>query len=86
MSELLTFEEITRLARLAVGLGVRKIRLTGGEPLLRRDVEVLVAMLADLEGLEDLTLTTNGSLLAERAQALADGRPAAHHREPRLAR
>jgi cyclic pyranopterin phosphate synthase len=70
--QLLTFEEIARLARLAVGLGVRKIRLTGGEPLLRRDVEVLVAMLADLEGLEDLTLTTNGSLLAERAQALAE--------------
>ena len=64
--QLLTFEEITRLARAAIGLGVAKIRLTGGEPLLRRDVEVLVAMLAELPGLADLTLTTNGSLLAAR--------------------
>jgi cyclic pyranopterin phosphate synthase len=69
--QLLTFEEITRLARLAVSLGVRKVRLTGGEPLLRRDVEQLVRMLAGLEGLEDLTLTTNGSLLAQKAEALA---------------
>ncbi len=69
--ELLTFEEITRVAGLAVELGVRKVRLTGGEPLLRRDLEVLVAMLARLPGIEDLTLTTNGSLLAERATALA---------------
>ena len=66
-SELLTFEEITRLARIFVGLGVEKIRLTGGEPLVRRDVEKLVAMLAPLDGLRDLTLTTNGSLLARKA-------------------
>jgi cyclic pyranopterin phosphate synthase len=69
---LLTFEEIARIARICVGLGVEKIRLTGGEPLVRRDLEKLVAMLARIEGLRDLTLTTNGSLLARKAQALAD--------------
>ncbi len=69
--QLLTFEEITRLARVFVQLGVEKIRLTGGEPLLRRDVEKLVAMLAGIPGL-DLTLTTNGSLLPRKAAALAD--------------
>src|SRR5438045_4023810 len=69
---LLTFEEITRLARIFVGLGVEKVRLTGGEPLVRRDVESLVGMLASIEGLRDLTLTTNGSLLARKAQALRD--------------
>jgi cyclic pyranopterin phosphate synthase len=68
--QLLTFEEITRLARIFIAHGVEKIRLTGGEPLVRRDVEKLVAMLAGLEGLRDLTLTTNGSLLARKAQAL----------------
>jgi cyclic pyranopterin phosphate synthase len=68
-AELLTFEEIARLASAFVGLGVRKIRLTGGEPLVRRELEKLVAMLAPLE--VDLTLTTNGSLLAARAAALA---------------
>lgn len=71
-AELLTFEEITRLARLFVSLGVTKIRLTGGEPLLRRGLEDLVGMLSDIEGVEDLTLTTNGSLLAKKARALAD--------------
>src|SRR3954470_22200012 len=71
-SELLTFEEITRLARLFVALGVRKVRLTGGEPLLRRDLPELVAMLSAIDGLDDITLTTNGSLLARQAQALAD--------------
>jgi cyclic pyranopterin phosphate synthase len=70
-AEVLTFEEITRLAGIFVGLGVRKVRLTGGEPLLRRDIERLVAMLAGVAGLEDLTLTTNGSLLARKADALA---------------
>src|SRR5258707_344826 len=70
-SQLLTFEEITRLVRIFVRLGVEKVRLTGGEPLVRRDVEKLVAMLAPIEGLQDLTLTTNGSLLTlERARAL----------------
>jgi cyclic pyranopterin phosphate synthase len=69
--ELLTFEEIERLARLFVAHGVRKLRLTGGEPLVRRDIEELIARLAVLEDV-DLTLTTNGSLLAAKAQALAD--------------
>lgn len=74
--DLLSFEEITRLARLFVAHGVRKIRLTGGEPLLRKDIERLVAMLAELRTPEgdplDLTLTTNGSLLARKARALKD--------------
>jgi GTP 3',8-cyclase len=69
-SELLTFEEITRLVRLFAGLGVRKVRLTGGEPLLRRDLPDLVAMLAAVDGIDDLTLTTNGSLLRGHAAAL----------------
>ncbi|HEX2035568.1 MAG TPA: GTP 3',8-cyclase MoaA [Chloroflexota bacterium] len=72
-SELLTFEELTRLARIFVAHGVRKIRLTGGEPLLRRNLEDLVAMLAGIEDLEDLTLTTNGSLLTPaKARALRE--------------
>jgi cyclic pyranopterin phosphate synthase len=70
-SEVLTFEEITRLARIFKEHGIEKIRLTGGEPLLRRDLERLVAMLARLDGL-DLTLTTNGSALVRKAQSLAD--------------
>ncbi|MGH3061442.1 MAG: GTP 3',8-cyclase MoaA, partial [Gaiellaceae bacterium] len=70
-AELLTFEELERLARLFAGLGVEKIRITGGEPLVRRDVETLVAMLARIQRL-DLTLTTNGALLAQKAQALRD--------------
>jgi cyclic pyranopterin phosphate synthase len=69
--DLLTFEEITRLARVFAGVGVEKIRLTGGEPLIRRDVERLVEMLAAIPGL-DLTLTTNGAVLAQKAQALKD--------------
>ncbi|MDX1691637.1 MAG: GTP 3',8-cyclase MoaA [Acidimicrobiia bacterium] len=68
---LLTFEEITRVARISTRLGVRKLRLTGGEPLLRSDIEELVAMLAALDDVEDLTLTTNGALLARKADALA---------------
>jgi GTP 3',8-cyclase len=67
---LLTFEEITRLARVFAADGVEKIRLTGGEPLLRRDADRLVGMLAEIPGL-DLTLTTNGSLLPQKAAALA---------------
>jgi len=69
-SAILTFEEIARLARIFVALGVRKLRLTGGEPLVRRGVDRLVAMLAPLGA--DLTLTTNGSLLARQARALKD--------------
>jgi cyclic pyranopterin phosphate synthase len=68
--ELLTFEEITRVARSFVALGVEKLRITGGEPLVRRDLERLIAMLAELG--VDLTLTTNASLLPQKAQALAD--------------
>ena len=71
-SALLTYEQITRLARILIDLGVQKIRLTGGEPLLRRDVERLVTMLAGISGLRDLTLTTNGVLLVQKAQALRD--------------
>jgi len=74
-ASLLSFEELTRLAGVFVGLGVRKIRLTGGEPLLRKDIETLIAMLAALRTPEgdplDLTLTTNASLLARKAPALA---------------
>ncbi|HEX6818281.1 MAG TPA: GTP 3',8-cyclase MoaA [Ktedonobacterales bacterium] len=71
-SQLLSFEEITRLAAAFVRLGVTKIRVTGGEPLVRRDVEKLIAMLAELPGLRDLTLTTNGALLAKKASALRE--------------
>jgi GTP 3',8-cyclase len=73
-SALLTFEEITRLARVFVAHGVRKIRLTGGEPLLRKNIEALVEQLSQLRTVDgepvDLTLTTNGSLLARKAKAL----------------
>jgi cyclic pyranopterin phosphate synthase len=68
---LLTFEEITRIVRLAIGLGVRKVRLTGGEPTLRHGLPDLIAMLAGIGGLDDLTMTTNGSLLARDAAAFA---------------
>jgi cyclic pyranopterin phosphate synthase len=69
--ELLSFEEIERVARTFSALGVEKIRLTGGEPLLRKEIEHLVERLATIDGL-DLTLTTNASLLARKAQALRD--------------
>jgi GTP 3',8-cyclase len=69
--ELLSFEEIERLARVFVAHGAEKLRLTGGEPLVRRELERLVAKLARIEGV-DLTLTTNGALLAHKAQTLAD--------------
>ena len=71
-AEVLSFDEIERVVRASVALGVRKVRLTGGEPLVRRNLETLVALLAGIEGIEDLTLTTNASLLATKAQALAD--------------
>ncbi len=74
--DLLNFEEITRLAKVFVGLGVRKIRLTGGEPLLRKNLEILVEQLAQIQTPDgsklDLTLTTNGSLLTKKAQQLKD--------------
>ena len=69
-ADLLTFEEITRVARIAKDHGVEKIRLTGGEPLLRKHIERLIEMLAALD--LDLTLTTNGSALAQKARALRD--------------
>ncbi|HET9956522.1 MAG TPA: GTP 3',8-cyclase MoaA [Polyangiaceae bacterium] len=68
--ELLTFEELQRVARSAAALGVKKLRLTGGEPLLRKDLHVLVGLLRDISGVE-LSLTTNGSLLAKQAEGLA---------------
>lgn len=75
-ASLLTFEEIARLARIFMSLGVRKLRLTGGEPLLRKGVELLIAQLAELrtpDGLPpDITLTTNGALLARKARALKE--------------
>jgi cyclic pyranopterin phosphate synthase len=70
--ELLTFEEIERFVRVAVPLGLRKIRLTGGEPLVRRDLHVLVRKLAAIPEIEDVGLTTNGILLAEQAHELYD--------------
>ena len=63
-SELLSFEEIERVVRVAVARGIRSVRLTGGEPLVRRDLDLLVRALAGIDGLEDLSLTTNGLLLA----------------------
>jgi cyclic pyranopterin phosphate synthase len=71
-AEVLTFEEIARLARIFAVLGAEKIRLTGGEPLLRRDLHQLVARLAKIDAVRDLTLTTNGSRLIEQVQALRD--------------
>ena len=69
--ELLTFEEIERLTRLFVELGVEKIRITGGEPLLRHQLPRLIERLAAIDGLRDLTLTTNGFLLAKQAKKAA---------------
>src|SRR5262249_53902456 len=71
-SELLTFEEIAHFVRAAVPLGIDKIRLTGGEPLMRRDLESLVKLLAVIPGIKDIGLTTNGILLADHAQPLFD--------------
>ena len=70
--EILTFEEITRLARLFVGLGARKLRVTGGEPLVRAELPKLIEALAGIEGVDDLALTTNGFLLRAHAAALAE--------------
>jgi GTP 3',8-cyclase len=69
--ELLTFEELERVVRVMVGLGVGKVRLTGGEPLLRRDLPELVGRLAAIDGVDDLAMTTNGVLLPQLADALA---------------
>ncbi|MEM7811613.1 MAG: GTP 3',8-cyclase MoaA [Planctomycetota bacterium] len=69
-AELLTYEEITRVVRVAASLGVRRVRLTGGEPLVRRDLPTLVAMLRNVDGLEEVSVTTNGILLADMAGPL----------------
>jgi GTP 3',8-cyclase len=69
--DILTFEEIVEVARAAAALGITKIRLTGGEPLVRRDIARLVGMLAEIEGISDLAMTTNAALLAAHAQSLA---------------
>jgi cyclic pyranopterin phosphate synthase len=70
--EVLSYEEITRLTRLFVAVGVKKVRLTGGEPLVRKDIHELVAQLSGIKGVDELTLTTNGYLLAEQARRLKD--------------
>ncbi len=70
--ETLTFEEIARLVRIFAGLGTEKVRLTGGEPLVRTGVDELIAMLSTIDGISDLTLTTNGYLLEQNAKALKD--------------
>ena len=70
--EVLSFEEIERVARAAAGLGVTRLRVTGGEPLVRRDIEVLVGMLARIRGVTDLSMTTNGLLLSVFAEKLAE--------------
>ncbi len=69
-SELLTFEELTRLTSIFAGLGVKHIRLTGGEPLMRKDLHLLVRQIAQIPGIEDLAMTTNGYFLAEQAEEL----------------
>jgi GTP 3',8-cyclase len=71
-SELLTFEEIARLTRLFASMGVQKVRLTGGEPLLRHGIEQLIKMLVGIEGISELAMTTNGSLLAKKAPSLRE--------------
>ena len=68
--QLLTFEEITRFVKVAVSMGVRKVRLTGGEPLVRQELSSLVAQLSEIEGVDDIGLTTNGVLLEEQAEEL----------------
>ena len=70
--ELLTFDEIERFVRALVPAGVTKLRLTGGEPLIRKDLDILIANLASIDGVSDLAMTTNGILLAEHAKALYD--------------
>jgi GTP 3',8-cyclase len=69
---ILTFEEIERLARLGAELGIQKLRITGGEPLLRRDLEQLIARLSSIPGIEDLAMTTNGFLFQQKARALRE--------------
>ena len=81
--QLLSFEEIERFVRVAVTLGIDKIRLTGGEPLVRRDLPALVEKLAAIPGIKDVGLTTNGILLAADGSALWDAGPEADQHQPR---
>ena len=83
--EILSFEEIARLVGVLARLGVDEVRLTGGEPLVRRDLPALVGMLAQTEGVRDLSLTTNGVLLDRLARTVGRSRPAAPERLARLA-
>src|SRR5436309_10674687 len=71
-SHILSFEEVERVVRLAAHLGIQKIRLTGGEPLLRQNVESLVARIAGIPGIKDLAMTTNGFLFPQKGRALRD--------------
>ncbi|MFA0792964.1 GTP 3',8-cyclase MoaA, partial [Staphylococcus aureus] len=71
-NELLTFDEMARIAKVYAELGVKKIRITGGEPLMRRDLDVLIAKLNQIDGIEDIGLTTNGLLLKKHGQKLYD--------------
>ena len=71
-AEILSYEEIERITRIAVGIGIEQVRLTGGEPLVRRDVPTLVRQLRAIDGLRSLSITTNGILLKQQAQALAE--------------
>src|ERR1051326_4232889 len=71
-TEILSYEEILRLSEIFVALGITKLRVAGGEPMLRRDLESLIARLAEIEGIEDLALTTNAHFLGGRAQGLKD--------------
>lgn len=70
--KLLTFEELTRISRIFVSLGVEKVRITGGEPLMRKDLPTLIHMIHGIDGVKDIAMTTNGSLLAKHAQALKE--------------
>src|SRR5579862_8852701 len=70
--QILSFEEIEKFVRVAVTLGVRKLRITGGEPLVRKNLSTLIRKLASIEGIQDLALTTNGVLLGAQAQELYD--------------
>lgn len=70
--KLLTFEEITRVARIGAGMGIKRLRLTGGEPLMRKDLPTLVSMLTQIEGIDDVAMTTNAFFLKEHAKALKE--------------
>jgi cyclic pyranopterin phosphate synthase len=70
--KLLTFEEITRIARIGAGMGIKRLRLTGGEPLMRKDLPTLVSMLTQIEGIDDVAMTTNAFFLKEHAKALKE--------------